>query len=253
MSEVNKYIILFQGRAGSTFLTEHTCSHPSVRAMYEEFADVDPDWNSQLDWMSQFYFAKRGKQIKAVGFKTKLTQVADPDLFSNFIEDNNIKVIHLYRRNLAKLIISIIRADELRRRYGGSNLYPENKSLGKIKISVDEFRRYKCRTRIYRELKEYVNQLNTDVCHVNYEQLLYRRKGTLNRIWDFLGVERIETEARVVKNTPDQLSDAVENLDELRASFPEYDRFFDEEFDRPNRPEKSLANADSKECDQESK
>ena len=233
MPEVTKYVILFQGRAGSTFLTEHMGSHPEIRAKYEEFAGVEPDWDSQLDWMTNHYYMKRGKKVKAVGFKTKFTAIANRDLFGNFLEDNNVKVIHLWRHNLAKLIVSIIRADELRKRYGEANLFQGREKLGKIRIEPEDFHRYKCRSRIYRELREYVDGLQTEVCRVNYEQLLYKQKGALNRIWDFLGVERVPTEAKVRKNTPDRLEDAVENLDELRASFPEYEKFFAEDEQGP--------------------
>lgn len=232
MSEIGKYVILFQGRAGSTFLTEHMRSHPEIRALYEEFCDVPNDWDAQLDWMTNFYYSKpQNDRVKVVGFKTKYTDIADLDLFANFVQDNGIKVIHLFRRNLVKLIVSVIRADELRRRHGNSNLYHPEKKIGRIHVDPREFKKHKKRIRIYRELKDYVDGLNVDVCRVNYEQLLHNLPGTLNRIWRFLGVSRHETEAEVMKNTPDRLEDAVANLDELRASFPEYERFFEPDFD----------------------
>ncbi|MEE2640792.1 MAG: sulfotransferase domain-containing protein [Planctomycetota bacterium] len=230
MSEVGKYIILFQGRSGSTFLTEHMRSHPEIRAMYEEFSSLPKDWSAQLDWMSNFYYSKpQSQKVTTVGFKTKLTDIADLELFANFLEDNNIRVIHLFRRNLVKLIVSVIRADMLRAKCGNSNLYASRESLGKIAIDPGEFRKHKKRVRLYRELREYVESLNVEVCHVRYEHLLHNLQGSLGRIWRFLGVSPHRTEAQVLKNTPDRLEDAVENLDELRATFPEYDRFFEEE------------------------
>lgn len=232
MADICKYIILFQGRAGSTYLTEHMRAHQQIRAMYEEFTTIPHDWDSQLDWMTNFFYSDNfGENIKAAGFKTKYTDIADLDLFANFVQDNNIKVIHLYRRNLVKLIISVIRADELRRLHGDSNLYQSKKELGKIKINPSDFRKHKKRIRYYRELRDYVENLNLNVCRVSYEQLLHNLDGSLKRIWRFLGVSNQETQADVMKNTPDRLEDAVENLDELRATFPEYERFFSDEFD----------------------
>lgn len=230
MADIGKYVILFQGRSGSTFLTEHMRSHPEIRAMYEEFSMFPKDWSQQLDWMTNFYYSKPKKaSVKVVGFKTKLTDIADLELFANFVEDNNIKVIHLFRRNLVKLIVSVIRAEALRKRVGDSNLYNPDNKLGKINIEPREFRRHKRRIRIYRQLREFVNELNVDVAHIHYEQLLKNLDGTLSRIWRFLGVSKHQTTAEVKKNTPDRLEDAVENLDELRATFPEYERFFAEE------------------------
>lgn len=230
MSNVSRYVILFQGRAGSTYLTEHLRSHSQIHARFEDLADNINDWNAQLDTMSQLFFGNQfGEQIRAVGFKAKYTDIADIELFRNFVEDNDIKVIHLFRRNLVKLIISIIRADELRRRCGESNLFDRKHELGRIKVKKEDFRRHKRRIRDYRELKEFVDGLNADIFRLHYEQLLYGLDHSLGRLWKFLGVDHQKTNASVYKNTPDRLEDAVENLDELRASFPEYERFFDED------------------------
>lgn len=232
MSEIGKYVILFQGRAGSTLLTEHMRSHPNINAKYEAFSTLPREWPVQLDWMTNFFYAAQPEQLdtptQVIGFKTKLTDIADPDLFANFVQDNKIKVIHLFRKNLVKLIVSVIRADRLRKTCGDSNLYDAKHSLGKIHIDPTEFRRQKKRIRLYRELREYIDGMNVDVCRVRYEDLLYNLDRTLNRLWKFVGVQRHQTDADVLKNTPDRLEDAVENLDELRASFPEYERFFAE-------------------------
>ena len=127
-----------------------------------------------------------------------------------------------------KLIVSVIRADRLRKTSGDSNLYDQKNSLGKIHIDPTEFRKQKKRIRLYRELREYIDGMNVDVCRVRYEDLLYNLDRTLNRLWRYVGVKKHQTDAEVLKNTPDRLEDAVENLDELRASFPEYERFFAE-------------------------
>ena len=198
--------------------------------MYEEFSTIPQDWSSQLDWMTNFYYSKpKNDRVTTVGFKTKFTDIADLELFANFVHDNNIKVIHLFRRNLVKLIVSVIRAEALRDKHGDSNLYSTGNDLGKITIDPKEFRKHKKRVRYYRELRQFVDELKVDVCHVRYEQLLHNLQGTLGRIWRFLGVSNHRTEAQVLKNTPDRLEDAVANLDELRATFPEYDRFFNDD------------------------
>ncbi|MDB4632241.1 hypothetical protein OAF96_02285 [bacterium] len=229
MSEIGKYVILFQGRAGSTLLTEHMRSHPNISAQYEAFSTLPKEWSVQLDWMTNLFYAEnRGNPTQVIGFKTKLSDIADQDLFANFVQDNKIKVIHLFRKNLVKLIVSVIRADRLRKTSGDSNLYDQKNSLGKIHIDPTEFRKQKKRIRLYRELREYIDGMNVDVCRVRYEDLLYNLDRTLNRLWRYVGVKKHQTDAEVLKNTPDRLEDAVENLDELRASFPEYERFFAE-------------------------
>ena len=229
MSEIGKYVILFQGRAGSTLLTEHMRSHPNISAQYEAFSTLPKEWSVQLDWMTNLFYAEnRGNPTQVIGFKTKLSDIADQDLFANFVQDNKIKVIHLFRKNLVKLIVSVIRADRLRKTSGNSNLYDQKNSLGKIHIDPTEFRKQKKRIRLYRELREYIDGMNVDVCRVRYEDLLYNLDRTLNRLWRYVGVKKHQTDAEVLKNTPDRLEDAVENLDELRASFPEYERFFAE-------------------------
>lgn len=224
-----RYIILFQGRAGSTLLTENLANHPWIHA-FEEVLDTFPQtWSNQRRWLKKFYVRLpiKDRSIRVIGFKAKYTSISNHEGFKDFIEKHQIKVIHLHRSNPVKLAISVIRAELLRKKTGRSNLYDEKDSLGKVKIPVEYFEHGLKRIKNYKALEEYVDTINTPKLSLTYEEFLSDLEGSMNRVYDFLPVRRTGlTNIEVKKNTPDNLYDAVENLDELREAFPELESFF---------------------------
>jgi LPS sulfotransferase NodH len=226
--EPTLYVILFQGRAGSTWLTEHMRDHPEIHAFAEEFDTFPQTWVNQKRWLRNFYIRlpRKDLSIRVLGFKTKLSSVADPIRFKEFLEQKQIKVIHLERTNPVKLAISIVRADRLRKKCGESNLYDRLQELGKIHISLEEFGQALSRNQRYQELRQFVSSVDAPKLRLEYEQMLNDEAGSLKQVWRFLGVGPAKTSATVQKNTPDELENAVLNLDELRAAFPELDAHF---------------------------
>ena len=135
-------------------------------------------------------------------------------------------MIHLDRANPVKLAISAIRARRQRESGLDSNIYTDKTRLGPVHITVEELRQGLFRKKRYEELKSFVQSLSVPSIHVLYEELLEELESTLGKIWEFLEVETVPTETVTRKSTPDDLSEAVSNLEELRAAFPEYEKFF---------------------------
>ena len=60
-----------------------------------------------------------------------------------------------------------------------------------------------------------------------YEDLLANERVELQRIWEFLKVSNRPTEGATRKNTPDDIREAVTNIDEILAHHPEMVQFVD--------------------------
>ena len=95
----NRYVLLFPGRTGSTYITDHMASHPEIVAYYEVLCHYRDSWNQQRQYFDQTFMKERPSEIKAVGFKTKLSLVEDLESFESYLIENHFKIINLTRKN----------------------------------------------------------------------------------------------------------------------------------------------------------
>jgi LPS sulfotransferase NodH len=221
-----RYLVLFQGRAGSTHLKAHLRSHPQIHAEGEILDELPRDWSMQVSRMRALYQSRYAYPTRCVGFKTKLSTVADVQQLAAFVTTQNVRIIHLHRDNPVKLAVSIVRAARLRELYGVWNRHLEGIHLGAFAISRDEFAAAIRRVGQYKRLADFVNTLTVPRLDISYENLLASERATIANVLDFLSVRDWPTRSRTYKNTPDRLADAVTNLRELREAFPEYDTYF---------------------------
>jgi hypothetical protein len=81
-----------------------------------------------------------------------------------------------------------------------------------------------------RLLEEYVEMLRLPTLRLDYETLLTERTRTIEDLCTFLGVQRLPLRGVALKNTADNLREAVTNFDELRSRLQgtRYVQMFDE-------------------------
>ncbi len=224
-----RYVNLFPGRTGSTYLISHMQSHPQVVARYEILGRKNIDWQQQLECLDDLFRQKRAPVINAVGFKTKMHAVHNLPAFTDYLHEHGFRIIHQVRSNDLKLIISVVRAKILRNNQGTSNLFePNQKPVGPMEIPEPLFARAKKRLNVSRSLQEYIDTLNLPKLVVRYEELLENEQRVLNQVWDFLEVGRVSTRGQTRKNTPEDIRQAVTNLDEILAHHPEMIPFVDQ-------------------------
>ncbi|MEM9412494.1 MAG: hypothetical protein AAGA30_15375 [Planctomycetota bacterium] len=224
-----RYVILFPGRTGSTYLAGHMISHPQICARYEILSRVKSSWEDQLVCMNELFGQKRFPVIRAVGFKSKLSQVIDRKAFKAYLIENEFKIIHQVRNNLLKYIVSVIRAKMLRSEQGRSNVLDhDQRPLGPIEIPVPVFTRATKRLNVVGRLNRFVERLELPKLVISYEDLLKDEPSQLRQVWNFLGVDHIPTEGGTRKNTPDDIREAVTNIDEIIQHHPEMAKFLDD-------------------------
>src|ERR687891_188288 len=97
-----RFVILFEGRTGSSHLTQLLNSHRYIRARGEELkaAGERGGADGQIDWVRKNLSLPRLSRIRAVGFKTKLRVVIDRHAFADTLRDLSPKIIHMTRRNV---------------------------------------------------------------------------------------------------------------------------------------------------------
>ncbi|MEM9412493.1 MAG: hypothetical protein AAGA30_15370 [Planctomycetota bacterium] len=224
-----RYVMLFPGRTGSTYLTDHMANHPEIVANYEILSQHQESWAEQEQFLQEMIGTPRRRSIQAIGFKTKLRSVLDQEEFERHLVKNKYHIIHLTRSNPLKFVVSIVRAELLRQQNGSSNLIDsQHPELGPTVIPLADFAKAKTRLRRHHRLTQVIDRLNLPTMNFAYEDLLKNEQAALRKVWGFLGVRSIVTTGRTRKNTPGNLRNAVTNLDEIIDHHPEMARYVDQ-------------------------
>ena len=230
LEETVRYLILFEGRTGSTMMGQLLNQNPEVIHIGEDVSKYQEEgWPKQREWIDNLLFNTSNfsdERIKpgatAVGFKVKLRKIADPLELQHYIENNNIKVIYMTRNNKIKQIASSIRAIDLYSSSGSYNINNDSQTKvpGAYEISIRRFNN----TLIWLQAAEYklecfISKLAAPIHKVVYEDLCSDMQGTMDNLFSFLEVEPTETKPKTTKITSDNLEDAISNYKELKEFY----------------------------------
>ena len=223
-----RYMILFEGRTGSTMMGQMLNQHTDIIHIGEDVSHLqEQGWEAQKTWMDRLYFDTANVEdprIKpgalAVGFKVKLRRIASPPALSSYLEQHQIRVMHMTRENKIKQIVSSIRAIDLYRASGNYNTDGKNPIPlpQQQEIPLERFNS----TLLWlleaeQQLDCFISKLKVPVIKITYEELFRNRQNTLSRIFEFLHVEtRGDVLPETRKITPDDLQQVLTNYGELK-------------------------------------
>ena len=217
------FVLIFQGRCGSTYLMEALGSHPDVCCWMEYFATLKQRRKTaeeQLAWLKRFYTLPLPEPCQAIGFKTKLADVLDRNGFAHVLKDHSAHIIHLQRRNLVKMTVSFFNSVRLADSTGNWNLYDRSRRLSPITIEPKEFDAWlRDVEKVAQDEMRFVQTLELPTLSLCYEELLVNEQKVFERIFSFLGLESRVIKGRAIKATSDNLRDAVENFDALKSRY----------------------------------
>lgn len=232
--QVTPFVILFVERAGSTFLITALKSHPEVQALTEKFDAMrkeGKDAAEQLEWANTYLTPPLVGTHRAVGFKTKLVDVLDRDGFARLIAERKCHVIQMLRRNPVKAVVSTLNARRQWNLSGNWNRLSDNTKLPPFTVDPAEFARLlEEREQLDRDVEGYVTALQRPTLRLFYEDLLQDEHAFVSKTLNFLNCADLPLTSLTLKNTSDDLREAVVNFDELRASYAgtRYESMFDE-------------------------
>lgn len=240
MSIKIKYILLFEGRTGSTMLEELLNQNPSVTCFNEKAGQLfDQGWTAQQEWilaMCRNPFDLEGTLMKAsaeaVGFRIKLRETANPEGLRQIIEAEDFRVIYMTRSNIIKQVVSSIRAIDLYRNSGVYNIPKYHASLevpGAYPIPPERFKEiFAWLDQASKRLDDFIDSLQANVFHLTYERLISNMEEAVKDVCAFLDVPSAPFETKTRKITHDDLSHCISNYEELRSLYhhtPYYDMF----------------------------
>ena len=225
------------GRTGSTLLQQTLHNKPQIHMGGELVGDYHVEEGCKgpqkpLEKTIEDHFtAERFSYTKAVGFKAfyhslDILKTFDGESLGNLLKKLGIKVIHLERKNLLRILLS----EHLARINNDFHykIYEKNKVTLSHKKCLSFFVPQK-------RIKDKYRNFFKDTFKVTYTEIATDLLGTVQKIESFLGVDKRSS----INNTKQQLpikqnvwslSECIENFDELKEVFigTEWEWFFNE-------------------------
>lgn len=243
-NKITKFIIICHGRTGSNYLRSLLNSHNDIYCFDELFnpkGEEQEDFQKRLENPTEninkkvFENTNDKKHIK--GFKLLYYQLPQsPEFEDNLYNKNNyvsskikktlyeyleylknqtdIKIIHLKRKNMLKTLISLKKAGE-------TNVWTSKTGqISSPKITLNKFgcEHFFKNTRNFETKYDQIFK-NHDVLQITYEELYTNRVKTIDKVLDFLGAPKITLHSPLRKINSDNVSDLVENIEELKEHF----------------------------------
>lgn len=239
------FFILTAPRSGSTVLVQTLDKHPQIFCAGELFHPSNkiyhPEWHfpfigkkkkkgfsrilfsvanyikgyfSAVKHLKKFYRKKNKDTIR--GFKLMIGHIKDFPTVWKYLRSENFKVIVLIRQNTFREALSSSRARKM-----GVFHSKEDASLAAKKIPVD-IAWLKKRVDELEGLKQNILQLSKDTEHIiiTYEDFV-NWQDMLNKVFDFLGVDKMEIAAELRKTSSANWRDGVENYQEVEEAMKE--------------------------------
>jgi LPS sulfotransferase NodH len=157
-----------------------------------------------LDQLYQLY------DTRATGFKFMLSQAREfPDAI-RYLQENRTKILHVVRDNALKTLVSRISARKRKLYHSIEGVEVEKVYLSPRKL-LNNLEQVLDETEQWRHLAA-----DNPYIKISYESFLVDREQVLRDALDFLGVEYVASmSSNLKKINPENLSDVVENFDEV--------------------------------------
>jgi len=235
-----KFIILGWYRTGSNFFAYSVNSHPHILCYSEIFFPRKIFWGSGIygidsndekminyrnehpeRFLNEYIFRNYSKRIKAVGFKIFYPQIENSiyrDLIKDLLNIQDLKIIHIKRKNYLNILVSHKIATKTGQRLKVNKADNINKSDFKLYLKPKECIKY------FNDLDGYINKYNSvfknhEMISIYYDDLVRNYNINIKKIHDILGVRDIVAHSLTQKQNQRNLSDIINNYDELKSYF----------------------------------
>ena len=229
--DYSKFIILNEIRSGSNLLKTLLNSHKNAFCFSEIFSPYCSNVfngafkNTEklnlirdkypIKFLENMVFSGYKSDINAVGIKIIYNHFVEFELIKNYLKENNIKIIHLRRKNLLKAFLSLKKANKSGIWFSEGKL-KENKSIDFIRLDYEDCLKFFEETS--KKIK-YFDDFYKNKINIFYEDLIKNREFELKKIQVFLGLEVQKLEANLVKQETKSISDSILNYYELKEKF----------------------------------
>jgi LPS sulfotransferase NodH len=214
------FVILCEPRTGSTLLHTYLNFHPNIKSYGEVIREqVEKNHGSDPVFLPTKVFKPHGRHLQAIGLKLFYFYYDHPaysDTFKEIVQQKDIKIIHLVRKDIFQLYVSLKIAQKTNI-WSSSNGNSNKKSKPKIFIKTDEFEIF---AQTYIQRQHYFKMLFKphEVLFISYEDLTTNPQTILEQAQKFLGVKPKHLLSLLKKQNIDALESVVINYDDIRKT-----------------------------------
>ena len=209
-----RFAIVGNARTGSNYLLDGLKTSPAVRMYHEIFAahnrEVGKDFEKTLSTM----FQNESKSTRLVGFKVFYNHLADQE-WEKLAALQDLKVIHLTRRNRLRTVISL----EIAFKTGRWTRSGKSGASQAKRVTLDPLKLVQQIERI--EAGEAATRLrfcDRTILEVVYEELIRSPHEVFSSVGAYLGVAGIDPgKIRLKRQNPESLGELIVNYNEVEA------------------------------------
>ena len=231
---MERFVIAGTQRTGTSLIESTLDSHPDIRCLSEVYifrkGHGKSTEGSYRQFINQRRFVRRiahhiarpllvrahldqlyqSYDVKATGFKFMLSQARHFPETTHYLQENQVKILHVVRENVLKTLASRIAAKTRK-------LYHSEGTVEVEKIYIPPRRLLKRLEKIQDETRQWRQiALGNPYVEVSYESFLADREQALKNSLEFIGVEYgASMFSTLRKINPDKLSDVIKNFDEV--------------------------------------
>ncbi len=265
--DYTKFIILCRSRTGSNLLLNQLQFHQNIRMFYEVFSQDNSSkefWdyinhdlqnirdlkqNNPLELVNSFVYRAMPLEVKAVGFKLFYYHARSgkqQEIWQYLKDRQEIKIIHLVRRNLLKTYVSQQLALTTNSWYSKGDwtmfgLRDRSKTTLAIQLNYEKTLEALAETnKLEQETLEALAETNKleqenedffkdhQLLKIFYEDLVEDNTKEMAKVQNFLGVKPTSVYISTKKQSPNSLQKSIQNYAELKNCFQEspYADFF---------------------------
>ena len=235
-----KFIVLTTQRSGATFFLKCLSNHPQIACRHETiFGQKSKFRFFSFDKPGSFYYQYRsgslGRQLahwfwskrlvcdclddylltlpnnaKAVGLKVSYNQIEKYKAIAAWIEERDVRIIHLVRNNVLKTLLSLETAKK-------RSLFQSTRKVEPIKVHLHPGKLKRNLAKRTRRIEKYRAMfVDKPYLDISYESFVAGRDAETRRVLQFLDIDEfIPLGTDLVKLNPDSIEDIIENYGQV--------------------------------------
>lgn len=209
-----RFAVVGNARTGSNYLLDGLKSSPSVRVYHEIFASHNREVGRDFDRILATLFQPESRSTQVVGFKVFYNHLTEEE-WQKLVACQDIKVIHLTRRNRLRTVISL----EIAFKTGQWTQSGHSGAPKEKRVPLDPEKLIKRLEQIEEgELATRARFCDRQVLEVVYEDLVRSPQAVFASVGAYLGVDGIVPDKiRLKKQNPEGLEQLILNYDEVAA------------------------------------
>jgi hypothetical protein len=221
----NRFLVVMPwGRVGSNLLMDLIRQSPVRKKLNSEKFNQLRTIEEQVTWFEDFYeLHRRNAPAKLIGSKQSVLSMRDIDRIETLLRSHSISVIRMRRENCLRAAVSQIRAEqyaEKTRAETGSARWALRKGdpgLGPIHIDPDLLLR-RTRIMVTQQQRMMDGFQGLRLLEIEYGEINSRLMSVYERLSEFLGLSTAAISIPFEKATPEDLTHAITNYDEVKRA-----------------------------------